>query len=86
MGIRWQWGIENQAPWVLDVVFREDQSRVRAGQAAENLGWRRRVALALLKQDDGQESSRCKRHKAGWDNDFLEKLLGRLDDDLLSGK
>jgi predicted transposase YbfD/YdcC len=85
-GIRSHWGIENKVHWVLDVVFREDQSRVRAGHAAENLGWLRRVALALLKQDDGKDSIRCKRLKAGWDNDFLEKLLGLLDENLLAGK
>src|SRR5436305_3429902 len=85
-GIRSHWGIENKVHWVLDVVFREDASRVRAGHAAENLGWLRRVALALLKQDDGKDSIKCKRLKAGWNNDFLEKLLGLLDGNLLSGK
>jgi predicted transposase YbfD/YdcC len=85
-GIRAHWGIENKVHWVLDVVFREDQSRVRAGHAAENFGWLRRVALALLKQDDGKDSIRNKRLKAGWDNAFLEKLLGLLDDHLLSPK
>jgi predicted transposase YbfD/YdcC len=85
-GIRSHWGIENKVHWVLDVVFREDASRVRAGHAAENLGWLRRVALALLKQEDGKDSIKCKRLKAGWNNDFLEKLLGLLDEDLLSQK
>jgi hypothetical protein len=85
-GIRSHWGIENKVHWVLDVVFREDDSRVRAGHAAENLGWLRRVALALLKQEDGKDSIQCKRLKAGWDNDFLEKVLGLLDQNLLSGK
>src|SRR5206468_8788714 len=84
-GIRSHWGIENKVHWVLDVVFREDQSRVRAGHAAENLGWLRRVALALLKQDGGKDSIRCKRLKAGWDTDFLETLLGLLDENLLAG-
>jgi predicted transposase YbfD/YdcC len=85
-GIRAHWGIENKVHWVLDVVFREDDSRVRAGHAAENLGWLRRVALALLKQDDSKGSIKGKRLKAGWDNDFLEKVLGLLDPNLLSGK
>ena len=67
------------------MVFREDDSRVRAGHAAENLGWLRRVALALLKQDDSKGSINGKRLRAGWDNDFLEKLLGLLDKDLLHG-
>ncbi len=84
-GIRTHWGIENKVHWILDVVFREDDSRVRAGHAAENLGWLRRVALALLKQDDSKGTINGKRLKAGWDNDFLEKLLGLLDKDLLHG-
>jgi hypothetical protein len=79
-------GIENKVHWVVGVVFREDQSRGRAGQAAENLGWLRRVALALLKQDEGKGFLKGKRLKAGWDNAFLEKLLGVLEGDLLSGK
>jgi predicted transposase YbfD/YdcC len=86
VGIRSHWGIENKVHWILDVAFREDYSRVRAGHAAENLGWLRRVALALLKQDDGKDSIKNKRLKAGWDNDFLEKLLGLLDENLLPGK
>lgn len=85
-GIRLHWGIENKVHWVLDIVFREDDSRARAGHAAENLGWLRRVALALLKQEDSNETIKGKRHKAGWDNDFLAKLLGLLDPDLLPGR
>jgi predicted transposase YbfD/YdcC len=77
--IRDHWGIENGVHWVLDVVFGEDQSRARAGNAAENLAWLRRVALALLKQDPSKGSLKGKRLKAGWDNDFLHTLLGRLD-------
>jgi predicted transposase YbfD/YdcC len=85
-GIRSHWGIENKVHWVLDVVFGEDDSRVRAGHATENLGWLRRVALALLRQDDSKGSLKGKRLKAGWDNDFLEKLLGLLDENLLPEK
>jgi predicted transposase YbfD/YdcC len=85
-GIRSHWGIENKVHWVLDVVFREDDSRVRAGHATENLGWLRRVALALLKQDDSKGSINGKRLKAGWDNGFLEKVLGLLDENLTSPK
>ena len=47
--IRGHWGIENGLHWVLDVVFHEDQSRIREGHAGENLGLLRRVAVALLK-------------------------------------
>jgi predicted transposase YbfD/YdcC len=86
VGIRSHWGIENKVHWVLDVVFGEDHSRARAGHAQENLGWLRRVALALLRQDDSKGSLKGKRLKAGWDNDFLEKVLGLLDENLLPGK
>jgi predicted transposase YbfD/YdcC len=46
---RKQWGIENELHWVLDVVFREDDRRVRAGNAAENFGVMRHLPLNLLK-------------------------------------
>src|SRR5262249_49401279 len=50
-GIRGHWTIENGVHWILDVVFGEDACRTRTGNAAENLAWLRRVALAILKQD-----------------------------------
>jgi predicted transposase YbfD/YdcC len=83
-GIRSHWGIENKVHWVLDVIFKEDDSRARADHAAENLSWLRRVALALLKQVDSKETTiKGKRLIAGWNNDFLQKVLGILDPDLL---
>jgi predicted transposase YbfD/YdcC len=47
--VRFHWGIENKVHWVLDVTFDEDGSRVRTGNAAENLGTIRRLALNLLR-------------------------------------
>ena len=78
--IRGHWGIENGLHWVLDVVFREDQSRARAGHAAENLAMLRRVAVSLLKQDKSKGSLKGKRKRAGWDTDFLTHLLELLSD------
>ena len=54
--IRGHWGIENSVHWVLDVVFREDHSRVRRGHAAHNFSLLRRLALNLLRQDP---TARC---------------------------
>jgi predicted transposase YbfD/YdcC len=73
--IRGHWGIENGLHWVLDVVFREDASRVRAGHAGENLAMVRRVATSLLKRAPGKGTTPTKRLKAGWDDDYLLQIL-----------
>jgi predicted transposase YbfD/YdcC len=74
--VRSHWGIENQVHWVLDMAFREDQSRIRQGVAAENFVVLRHIALNLLKQAQAKRLSiKAKRLKAGWDNDFLLQVL-----------
>jgi predicted transposase YbfD/YdcC len=72
--IRGHWGIESMH-WVLDVVFREDNSRVRQGHAGANLAMIRKVALALLKRAPGKRTTPTKRHKAGWDDGYLLQVL-----------
>ena len=77
--VRRHWGIENELHWVLDVAFNEDQSRVRQGQAAENLAVIRQLVLNLLKQDDTLKAGiKNKRLQAGWDLDYRTKLLANL--------
>ncbi len=77
--IREHWGIENSLHWTLDVVFSEDQSRKRAGNAAENFALLTRIALNVLKNDTSVKlSMKNKRHKAGWDNDYLLHLLSSV--------
>lgn len=73
--VRGHWGIENGLHWVLDVVFREDDSRVRAGHAGENLAMVRRAAVALLRRAPGKGTTPTKRLKAGWDDDYLLQVL-----------
>lgn len=70
------WGIENSLHWVLDVAFREDECRVRKGHGAENLARLRHIAMNLLKQDKtAKVGIKNKRLKAGWDHDYLLRLL-----------
>jgi predicted transposase YbfD/YdcC len=73
--VRGHWGIENTCHWVLDMVFREDESRARERGLANNLSWLRRIALSLLKQHPGKESLVMKRRMAGWSRDFLMQIL-----------
>jgi hypothetical protein len=74
--IRGHWGIENSLHWVLDVVFREDESRHYAGHSGENLALLRRLAIGLLKQEKTSDSSlKTKRLRCGWDNDYIAKVL-----------
>jgi predicted transposase YbfD/YdcC len=74
--IRAHWCIENSLHWVLDVAFREDDSRVRTKAAGENLSRLRRMGLNLLRQDkDAHCGLRTRRKRAGWDNDYLLKIL-----------
>lgn len=73
---RSHWGIENGLHWVLDMAFREDESRVRKGHGAENLSRLRQIALNLLKQDKTKKIGiKNKRLRAGWDEDYLLHLL-----------
>ena len=76
--VRSHWEVENQLHWVLDVVFNEDQSRARTGNAAENLATLRRWSLNLLKADHLKPKCSLKGRKkiAGWDNAYLLHLLG----------
>jgi predicted transposase YbfD/YdcC len=74
--VRRHWGIENRLHWVLDIAFREDDSRVRVGHAAENFAVLRPIALNLLRQDHSVNAGlKAKRLKAGWDQAYLLHLL-----------
>lgn len=77
--IRHHWGIENQVHWILDVVFNEDQCRIRKQQGPENFGRLRRFVLNKLRafrDPDGKKHSlRMKRKKCGWNFDYFLNVL-----------
>ena len=75
--VRGHWGIENAVHWVLDVSFREDDSRLRKDHGPENLALVRRMAAGLLQQETTAKGGvACKRKHAGWNEDYLLQVLG----------
>jgi len=73
--VRSHWGIENELHWVLDVAFREDDSRVRAGYAAENFAVVRHIAFNLLKKAQSKVGIKNRRLRAALDRQFMLQLL-----------
>jgi predicted transposase YbfD/YdcC len=74
--VRSHWGIENSQHWVLGVSFREDESRIRKDNAPQNFAVLRHMALDLLKKETSlKKSVKSKQLKAGWDNDYLTRVL-----------
>jgi predicted transposase YbfD/YdcC len=77
--IRSHWRIENSLHWVLDVAFREDDSRVRTGHAPENFAIIRHLALNLLRQDTSRRVGLAnKRFRAALDTSYLRSILDGL--------
>jgi predicted transposase YbfD/YdcC len=75
-GTRSHWGIENKVHWVLDVAFREDDSRIRTGYAPENMAVLRHMAVNMLKQDRSVKGGiKNKRLRFAWDDRYREKIL-----------
>lgn len=75
-GVRMHWGVENNLHWQLDVTFGEDQCRIRKGHADANFSILRRTALSLLKNEPtAKVGIKNKRLMAGWDDQYLAKVL-----------
>jgi predicted transposase YbfD/YdcC len=73
--VRGHWGIENGCHWILDITYREDESRSRHHQLRENVAWLNRLTLSLLKQHPCKESIIMKRRSCGWNDEFLLEVL-----------
>jgi predicted transposase YbfD/YdcC len=74
--IRSHWGIENGLHWSLDMIYRDDESRIREPNLRENFAWLNRFTLSLLKQHpDKKQSTVMKRRSCGWSDDFLLEVI-----------
>ncbi|EJH8886288.1 ISAs1 family transposase [Salmonella enterica] len=73
--IRSHWEVENKVRWVLDVTFNEDDSRIRAGDGAENVAVIRRFALNLARLHPLKDSMRSKLKQAGWSDKFRSEII-----------
>jgi len=73
-GARGHWGVESMH-WLLDVAFKDDQSRYRTGNGAKNMAVIRRFALGLVRADKTKGSVKTRRKSASWNDDFLMKIL-----------
>jgi predicted transposase YbfD/YdcC len=73
--VRGHWGIENSCHWVLDVTYREDESRIREEALRENFAWLNRFTLSLLKQHPDRASIAMKRRSCGWNENYLLQVI-----------
>jgi predicted transposase YbfD/YdcC len=73
--IRSHWAIENSLHWVMDMIFRDDESRVRTNHAPANFTTIKHMACNLLRRPSGKDSLRVRRKVAGWDDEFLASLV-----------
>jgi predicted transposase YbfD/YdcC len=74
--VRSHWEIENSLHWVLDVTFKEDLSRLRAGHGAANMAVVRHFALNLVRQAKDKRAIKRRRKMASWDPMYLAEILG----------
>jgi predicted transposase YbfD/YdcC len=73
--VRSHWAIENSCHWCLDMIYREDESRIREPHVRENFSWLNRFTLSLLKQHPRRDSIAMKRRACGWNENFLLEVL-----------
>ncbi len=73
--IRDHWAVENSLHWVMDMVFRDDECRIRNDNAPANFTSIKHMATNLLRRAPGKDSMRLKRRTAAWDDNFLASLI-----------
>ncbi len=75
--VRSHWAVENSLHWVMDMVFRDDECRVRTEHAPANFTTIKHIATNLLRRDSSKHSLRARRKVAAWDDDFLASLISK---------
>ena len=73
--IRSHWAIENSLHWVMDMVFRDDECRLRTANAPANFATIKHISHNLIRKAPGKDSFRLRRKVAAWDDDFLASLI-----------
>ena len=73
--IRDHWAIENGLHWLLDMLFRDDECRVRTDNAPANFTTLKHMANNVFRRAPGKDSQRLKRKTAGWDDEYLASLI-----------
>jgi len=73
--IRSHWGVENSHHWVMDMVFRDDECRIRKDNAPANFATIKHIASNLMRRAAGKKSMRVKRRLAAWDDAYLASLI-----------
>lgn len=73
--VRSHWAIENSLHWVMDMIFRDDECRLRTSHAPANFCTIKHMAQNLIRVAPGKISLRLKRKTAAWDDEFLAGLI-----------
>ena len=73
--VRSHWAVENSLHWVMDMIFRDDDCRVRKDNAPANFTTIKHMAHNLLRKAPGKDSFRLRRKVAAWDDEFLASLV-----------
>lgn len=76
--VRGHWMIENALHWTLDVIFKDDQTRLRKGHGALNMAIVRHFAINLVRAVNDNRSIKLRRKRAGWSTQYLASILGEL--------
>ena len=75
--VRSHWAVENSLHWVMDMIFRDDECRIRTDHAPANFTTIKHMALNLIRRAPGKDSIRLRRKVAAWDDDFLQSLIAK---------